>query len=999
MKTRKNLLAAIVCITSATLGSFWYATWTDNALPIESMSTVSSCSSVGKMYLNQDNDSDGKSDYYLYLNNNFILNGSANDYTAGQILREAAGVTYTKIKYYRPLVDMVYKVDTNNVPGALDNSTFWRASRVFPYNTPLRWIATTPNKVVFERPSDNDANKNIVSFIYDYKYKYAQWFDGNTSSAYRYNQVPNMNYMDNIGLTYVTTLPWSEGNRKRSRSAVQETSNCKNYELHRCGNGIVETPNAWYMDQFTWEQCDGTAWVPAWYTCTSTCTLQQVVIPLPSCTLTIDTWSFLLWGSAHVTWAISGNYTNTPQLTYTPTTWSINGLPYTVTTANGTRTIIPQHTGAYNISMMVSNSAGQNFCNVLIAVHAPQQLQCTLFVNPNSVVINQPVTIGWMVTGGNFFWTYIYVAPQVGWAWPHQVNANQYTGNTIMIPTQTGNYLFTMIVNNPNSSYTCTGILTAIAPDAPTCSLTTSTPTITQWQTAILNGSYTHATLATITPTIGGLNFLYPNRSNNNILVTPTTTTTYTMVVTWQAGTTPAICQTTIVITWTAPSCILYVAPNAVAPGAQVTIGWNVFWNFLTTQITNTPLNTITGIPYTVAANTHTWSIAVSAPNISGTYLFSMNVTNNFGTSICTWVFTVQTHAQLQLTKTLINNILYHSGDLVSFRIDFANIGNTAVTNAILTDRLPAALTYESSQLYGVNPPYMFGTGINGNNIMVEYSGFSLAVGQTGYMIITWKLKWYNRSGQTLNNVFLDSNETDILYAGAMFWMYTPNANATITKTSDKQIYYPSENVQFIIALTNNGPDTINNVQLTDIWPTNNNSCLTIDPVWTATTPMMMTGTNPYIWTLNTSLLPGTWIYLYLTWHIANNQSCIGTYTNNVNLQYTINGLVKTGHADATIKVIPTPSSTMTIQKNILQYGNASGDPISFELIYYNNGTATISNYDIVDYRPGTLNFTSASPMPASQTATPGGQLLHRYFTTPLAPNGSGRIVINGTIN
>ena len=101
-----------------------------------------------------------------------------------------------------------------------------------------------------------------------------------------------------------------------------------------------------------------------------------------------------------------------------------------------------------------------------------------------------------------------------------------------MIPTQTGNYLFTMIVNNPNSSYTCTGILTAIAPDAPTCSLTTSTPTITQGQTAILNGSYTNATSSTITPTIGGLNFLYPNRSNNNIAVTPTTTTTYTMVVT-----------------------------------------------------------------------------------------------------------------------------------------------------------------------------------------------------------------------------------------------------------------------------------------------------------------------------------------------------------------------------------------------------------------------------------------------------------------------------------
>ena len=44
------------------------------------MSNVNSCSDVGKMYLNQDNDNDGKADYYLYLNSNFILNGSTNDF-------------------------------------------------------------------------------------------------------------------------------------------------------------------------------------------------------------------------------------------------------------------------------------------------------------------------------------------------------------------------------------------------------------------------------------------------------------------------------------------------------------------------------------------------------------------------------------------------------------------------------------------------------------------------------------------------------------------------------------------------------------------------------------------------------------------------------------------------------------------------------------------------------------------------------------------------------
>ena len=68
---------------------------------------------------------------------------------------------------------MLYKVTENNTPGLLDNSTFYRASRVFPYNTPVRGIATTPNKVVFEKPSDNDPSKKTFSIIYAYKYKYA----------------------------------------------------------------------------------------------------------------------------------------------------------------------------------------------------------------------------------------------------------------------------------------------------------------------------------------------------------------------------------------------------------------------------------------------------------------------------------------------------------------------------------------------------------------------------------------------------------------------------------------------------------------------------------------------------------------------------------------------------------------------------------------------------------------------------------------------------------
>lgn len=455
-------------------------------------------------------------------------------------------------------------------------------------------------------------------------------------------------------------------------------------------------------------------------------------------------------------------------------------------------------------------------CSPTCTLQSPQALQCILTITPSTVSPNQVVSVGWSVSGGNFFWTNIYVTPTLGWAWPHAVNANQYNGTTSAMPTQAGDYTFSMLVHNDQSSAACTGVL--------------------------------------------------------------------------------------------------HVNP-----------------------------------------------------------------------------------VQLSLSKTLINNILYRSGDLVGFRIDFANPGNSTVHNAILSDLLPPGLTYESSQIYGITQPYTFGTGTTGNTIIAEYSGFTLSPGQQWYMILTGRFKWYQRSNQTWNHVFLDSNETAPLYASALFYVYAPDANATITKIANKTTFSPGEDVRFTVAVINNGPDTIDNVQLIDAWPTS--SCIIADPLWTSNTPMTMTNPiNPYTWNLNASLPVGQTVYLYLTWHIANNPSCVGSYTNVVDLRYTVNGQLKTGQANATINVIALPTASMTITKTALSYGNTVGQPVVFELLYKNNGTTTITSYDIVDYWPGTLQFVSSTPSPQSQTASSWGMLLRRFFTTPIAPNGTGKIILNGII-
>ena len=595
---------------------------------------------------------------------------------------------------------------------------------------------------------------------------------------------------------------------------------------------------------------------------------------------------------------ISASYTSWVNATLTP---ALSGFSaFTYPSWNGSAIDTPATTTTYTLNVQWMSGFSDNSCTAAVTVTPPiPHLGCTLTLSPNPVLTGQVVSVWWNVTNGNFFWTYIYVMPALGWARPHQVNANQYNGISSVMPTQLGDYTFTMMVNNNIESATCTWVLHVVDNIPSACTLTTSTPTIMPGGTAILSASYSNATLATMTPNIAGLNFIYPNRSNTNISVNPTVTTTYTLT----------------------------------------TLGYFGTW---------------------------------------GSCSATVNVMN-------TWV---------TLNKSLVTNILYHSGELVSFKIDFANLWPSTVNNVVVSDYLPAALEYVNSQIFGVSP-YTFGTGANGGNQFIEYSWFSLTPGQQWYIIVTGRFKWYQYSNQTLNNAFLISDNSPMLYAAALFYAYAPSGNASVVKTSNKSSYYPGEDALFTIAATNNWPDAITSMTITDDRP--NATCLTLDSTWTSNMPLTMTSTtDPYAWTYNGSLAVGQTIYIYLTWHIST--SCLGSYTNNAWISYTINGQTQTGNAVLNFTVSTTPSSTMLFEKRLVSYGNNTGDPVVFELIYQNNGTATITNYDIVDYRPGTLNFVSASPMPTTQTVTSGGALLHWIFTTPLAPNWSGKITINWTI-
>ena len=101
--------------------------------------------------------------------------------------------------------------------------------------------------------------------------------------------------------------------------------------------------------------------------------------------------------------------------------------------------------------------------------------------------------------------------------------------NIVVSPTTTTTYILTVNGLSGTTPAICQRTITVTNLPTPTCSLTTTTPTITSGQTATLSGSYTNASLAMMNPNIFGLNFTYPNRSKNNISVHPIVTTTYTL--------------------------------------------------------------------------------------------------------------------------------------------------------------------------------------------------------------------------------------------------------------------------------------------------------------------------------------------------------------------------------------------------------------------------------------------------------------------------------------
>ena len=344
-----------------------------------------------------------------------------------------------------------------------------------------------------------------------------------------------------------------------------------------------------------------------------------------------------------------------------------------------------------------------------------------------------------------------------------------------------------------------------------------------------------------------------------------------------------AVTATNVAVADSLPNWYVYVS-NTTSQGSYNSSNW--IWTIWTINKWESKVLTLTAIVK------NSWDYkniaevsACTEPDIDSTPNNHIPTEDDQDDAIVT--LTSQT-TEIDIEKRLVNNIVYQSWDLVTFRMDFVNKWPWVAHHVIITDYLPRWMTYVSSTIkmddWTIIPTFNRTTENNVDTI--KYYWFDLNVNRWWYIVLTWISRWVERISETTNNVFIKSDEDDD-HSRAKFDIYNPTTVLTIDKIINKSIFSLWEIVYFSIAVKNNWPTTVNSLQIWDIRPDTN--C--IIPSWIRRSDHQLTMTNPntpYARSYNQTFNIWETINLYITWQVKNDNNCIKNYLNTWTLTYNI---------------------------------------------------------------------------------------------------------------
>ena len=314
----------------------------------------------------------------------------------------------------------------------------------------------------------------------------------------------------------------------------------------------------------------------------------------------------------------------------------------------------------------------------------------------------------------------------------------------------------------------------------------------------------------------------------------------------------------------------------------------------------------------------------------------------------------VQNNADVVLTKVVDNNSP-NVGDTVTYTVTVANNGTTLVTNLVVTDDLPAGLTYVS------------GTPAKGTWTSPNWTVGTLLPGEKGSIVIK-AIVGMDQGGQVLTNTVTntqDQMDVNLTPDDPSETITVTSLDLAVVKTVSNATPNIGDTITYTIQITNNGASDATNVSLTDNLPVGVTYISN-----TVSSGFFNAGSG--LWTVG-DMTNGSIATLTLSAKV--NEGTYGTTITNTTTA------VKADQSDSNLSnnigivaIVPTAFIDLRLTKEIVANVTAPevGDMITFEIRVINDGPTKATGVQVVDLIPSGYKFINYSSSIGTYTPTTG---------------------------
>ncbi len=291
--------------------------------------------------------------------------------------------------------------------------------------------------------------------------------------------------------------------------------------------------------------------------------------------------------------------------------------------------------------------------------------------------------------------------------------------------------------------------------------------------------------------------------------------------------------------------------------------------------------------------------------------------------------------ADLVLTKTVSSDTPNVNTD-VSFTIQVTNNGPSTATSVVVTDMLPAGLSFVSASPAAA---YDSGTGV--------WTVGTLVNGASATLSIVAKV---TQAGAITNTVTSSAAQPDPVPANntSSVLVTGQQADLSILKSVNNTMPNVDDQVIFTIELSNQGPSTANNVSVSEILPAGLSLA-------SASPSQGVYNASSGLWEL-TALGSGS----NATLTIVANVLTVGPKTNTVAVS---SSQPDPNPSDNTSSVIVSGQQVdLAIEKTVSDATPHVGSNVTFTIKVTNNGPSSATGVSVSDLLPSGLTFVSANP-------------------------------------